>query len=247
MAYLDPLYEDEKQWRGLVGAPRAAPPVPLSNAAGGGTAAPGPGAPPPSSPGRGTGFVNFGDYLALNRAGGEAMAGRVAGELEGAAAGVRSDLAGQQQAFRQAQQPGTLAERSPTAWNELLGRAGETEARGRLATSSGAGALLQDAYGRGRPYSAGEQAWDVGLMGAAGGQRLRQGAQSTVGLSSLLGTAGQERYTAPLPGKGPQLEVPPQLPPGPSGREDVEGGPLDWRRRRREGVERRSNPRGGGL
>lgn len=248
MAYQDPLYDDE-QWRGLLGAPQAPLPAPISYAAGGGTAAPGPGASPPSTAAggpRGTGFVNFGTYLDLNRPGGEAMAGRVAAGLEGAAAGVRSDLAGQQQAFRSAQQPGTLAEFNPEGWSSLLGRAGETEARGRLATTSGAGALLQDEYGRGRPYTGGEQAWDVGLMGAAGGERLRQGAQSTAGLSSLLGTAGQERYTTQPPGKGPQRETPPAPPPTPRGfpAESDE----ERRRRLRLGtIEGRDNPRGGGL
>lgn len=142
-------------------------------ASAGGAPAPASGTPAGGAPRQaGTGFVNFNQILGLNSAGGQQMAGALAGDLQNRAtqAGSAFDAAQGDEAKARAKSDAT-----------------DIDARAGIMGSGDVGSLLGDVYGGGKSYSSGEKSFDNALAGGAAGSTLRNAGGRYGYFSSMLG------------------------------------------------------------
>lgn len=168
------------------------------------------------TPQRGSGFIGLDMYLEANRAKAGAMADELASSVASKGALAEKELADVQRLFAEGLQAGQLgfdekdltAEEArrragitysgPTGLGEVKGysearqKAEEAERQAQGLTSLyGRQAALQEKYGQGGGYTAGQQRFDAALSGAAGGQRFDELKSKYGSLSSAFDTAAK--------------------------------------------------------
>jgi hypothetical protein len=171
----------------------------------GAPAATGGGAPQgPQAPGRPAGnFANLQDYLRVNQAGGQQMAGKLLNPAEKqasfASGGQTSQtvMRGGQETQRMGMAGPKAPEPPPEQSGQRLAAADAAEKTAGLGgTYGGRDTLLQQQFGQGGQYSQGERGMDNFLMGATSGGRFQELSQQYKGLSDMVRGQMQARDEA---------------------------------------------------
>lgn len=197
----------------------------------------------------GTGFVNWDTYLGLNRGAGEQMGQGLVSDISQKGEGVKAGINQlSQEGASQVQAgglgsaysgPTSLQQVNPTAYGNLQSQASDVGSKARAAGGEGLGTLLREQYAPGQAYSGGQQAFDAFLTGATTGNELR-GLGNKYGDFGSAFTGAEEAFSGQVDKARSTTAATPAAP-----AESPQDEGADFRRRRRqEGVDRRTNPTG---
>jgi hypothetical protein len=170
----------------------------------------------PAAPGQQTGnFANLQDYLRVNQAGGQQMAGKILSPAEKQANVATGGQTSQTVMHRgqETQRMGFAGPKAPeppaTAQNDAhrLSQAESAEKTAGLGgTYGGRDTLLQQQFGQGGQYSEGERGMDNFLMGATSGGRFQDLSKRYKGLADMVRGQMQTRDEATAAAEKKRLE-----------------------------------------